>query len=112
MYLAYYLATHNRVALNTIMTSLMVIIIGYSAFATIVIRSTAETPINENDPSNPFALLYYLNREQYGARPLFYGPYYNAPVTNYEKGKPTYNPVDGKYKITNRETIKSMIKGL
>lgn len=110
IYLAYYLATHNRVALNTIMTSLMVIFIGYSAFATIVIRSTAETPINENDPSNPFALLYYLNREQYGARPLFYGPYYNAPVTNYEKGKPTYNPVDGKYKITNRETIRKYDK--
>ena len=88
------------------MTSILVILIGYSSFATIVIRSTAETPMNENDPSNPFALLYYLNREQYGQRPLFYGPYYNAPVTDYEKGKPTYNPVDGKYKITNRETIR------
>ena len=106
IYVVYYLATHNRVALNTVMTSILVILIGYSAFATIVIRSTAETPMNENDPSNPFALLYYLNREQYGQRPLFYGPYYNAPVTNYEKGKPTYNPVDGKYKITNRETVR------
>ncbi|MCK7535205.1 MAG: hypothetical protein MZV63_31580 [Marinilabiliales bacterium] len=43
--------------------------------------------MNENDPSNPFALLYYLNREQYGQRPLFYGPYYNAPVTDYVKGQ-------------------------
>lgn len=106
IYVAYYLATHNPVALNTVMTSILVILIGYSSFATIVIRSTAETPMNENDPSNPFALLYYLNREQYGQRPLFYGPYYNAPVTDYEKGKPTYNPVDGKYKITNRETVR------
>lgn len=106
IYVVYYLATHNRVALNTVMTSILVIFIGYSSFATIVIRSTAETPMNENDPSNPFALLYYLNREQYGQRPLFYGPYYNAPVTDYEKGKPTYNPVDGKYKITNRETVR------
>ena len=110
IYAAYYLSTHNRVAMNTIMTSLMVIIMGYSAFATIVIRSTAETPINENNPSNPFALLYYLNREQYGSRPLFYGPYYNAPVINYEKGKPTYNPVDGKYQITNRETVRKYDK--
>ena len=106
IYVAYYLATHNPVALNTVMSSILVILIGYSSFATIVIRSTAETPMNENDPSNPFALLYYLNREQYGQRPLFYGPYYNAPVTDYEKGKPTYNPVDGKYKITNRETVR------
>ncbi|MCK7542187.1 MAG: hypothetical protein MZV63_70575 [Marinilabiliales bacterium] len=62
--------------------------------------------MNENNPSNPFALLYYLNREQYGQRPLFHGPYYNAPVTDYVKGKPTYNPIDGKYVITNRETIR------
>jgi len=102
----WYLSTRQRVALNTIMTALTVIIIGYSSFALIVIRSTADTPINENNPSNPFALLYYLNREQYGQRPLFSGPYYNAPVTGYKKGKPTYNPVDGKYTITNRETIR------
>jgi hypothetical protein len=110
IYSAYYISTHKRVVMSTIMTSLMVIIIGYSSFATIVIRSLAETPINENNPSNPFALLYYLNREQYGSRPLFYGPYYNAPVINYEKGKPTYNPVDGKYQITNRETVRKYDK--
>lgn len=103
---AWYLAVRRQETLNTVMTSIMVIIIGYSSFATIVIRSSANTPINENNPSNPFALLYYLNREQYGARPLFYGPYYNAPVVKYEKGKPTYNPVNGKYVITNRETVR------
>lgn len=106
VYAAWYLSTRQRVALNTIMTALTVIIIGYSSFAIIVIRATADTPINENNPSNPFALLYYLNREQYGQRPLFSGPYYNAPVTGYKKGKPTYNPVDGKYVITNRETVR------
>jgi len=102
IFATYLLASRQRKVLNTVLTSLMVIFIGYSAFATIVIRSTAETPMNENDPSNPFALLYYLNREQYGQRPLFYGPYYNAPEIEYVKGKPTYNPVNGKYKITNR----------
>jgi hypothetical protein len=99
------LSSKQRVALNTIMTSLLVIVIGYSSFAIIVVRSTANPPINENNPSNPFALLYYLNREQYGQRPLFYGPYYNAPVTDYVKGKPTYNPSGGRYIITNRENI-------
>ncbi len=103
---AWRLSTRNTVVLNTIMTALMVIMIGYSSFAVIVIRSVANPPMNENNPSNPFALLYYLNREQYGQRPLFYGPYYNAPVTDYVKGKPTYNPVDGKYIITNRETVR------
>ncbi|TNF39499.1 MAG: DUF2723 domain-containing protein, partial [Bacteroidetes bacterium] len=103
---AWYLSSRQREALNTVMTALLVIVIGYSSFAAIVIRSTANPPMNENNPSNPFALLYYLNREQYGQRPLFYGPYYNAPVTDYVKGKPTYNPSDGKYIITNRETTR------
>ena len=106
VYGAWILSTRQRVALNTVMTALVVIMIGYSSFAVIVIRSTANPPMNENNPSNPFALLYYLNREQYGQRPLFYGPYYNAPVTDYVKGKPTYNPSGGKYIITNRETIR------
>ena len=44
----------------------MVILIGYSSNAIIVIRSSAGTPSNENNPSNPFNLLYFLNREQYG----------------------------------------------
>ncbi|MFN2335578.1 MAG: DUF2723 domain-containing protein, partial [Bacteroidales bacterium] len=104
IYGAWYLSTRKRAVLNTIMTAMLVIVIGYSSIATIVIRSTANTPMNENNPSNPFALLYYLNREQYGQRPLVHGPYYNAPVTDYVKGKPTYNPIDGKYVITNRET--------
>ncbi len=100
----WFLSSREKVVLNTILTALMVIFIGYSSFATIVIRATAETPMNENDPSNPFALLYYLNREQYGQRPLFYGQYYNAPITDYKEGKIVYNPVNGKYVITNRET--------
>ncbi len=103
---AWYLSTRHRRALNTVLTALLVIVIGYSSFAIIVIRSTANPPMNENNPSNPFALLYYLNREQYGQRPLFHGPYYNAPVTDYVKGKPTYNPSDGRYIITNRATTR------
>ncbi len=100
------MASKNRVLLNTVLTSLLAIFIGYSSFATIVIRSSAEPPMNENAPSNPFALLYYLNREQYGQRPLFYGAYYNAPVEKYEKGKAVYSPSGKKYIITNHETEK------
>src|SRR5674536_199447 len=77
-----------------------VILIGYSANAIIVIRSSANTPLNENNPSNPFNLLYFLNREQYGERPLFRGQYYNAPVTDYIDGKAKYALEDGKYIIT------------
>ena len=98
----WYIATKDRVILNTMLTAITVILIGYSSTAIIVIRSTADTPLNENNPSNPFNLLYYLNREQYGQRPLIRGPYYNAPVLDYKDGKPVYALEDGKYVITHR----------
>jgi hypothetical protein len=100
--IAYYIALNNRIVLNTAMTAIMVILIGYSANAIIVIRSSVNPPLNENNPSNPFNLLYFLNREQYGERPLFRGPYYNAPVTDYKDGKPKYALENGKYIITGR----------
>lgn len=96
----WYLAGKERTVLNTIMTSVAVILIGYSSIAIIVIRSSANTPLNENNPSNPFNLLYFLNREQYGQRPLFQGAYYNAPVTDYKDGRPRYALEKGKYIIT------------
>jgi hypothetical protein len=96
----WYIAGKSRTILNTLLTAIMVILIGYSANAIIVIRSAAGTPLNENNPSNPFNLLYFLNREQYGERPLFKGPYYNAPVTDYKDGKPKYALENGKYIIT------------
>jgi hypothetical protein len=94
------IADKSRATLNSILTVIMVILIGYSANAIIVIRSSANTPLNENNPSNPFNLLYFLNREQYGERPLFRGQYYNAPVTDYTNGKAKYALEDGKYIIT------------
>jgi hypothetical protein len=105
--LVWYLAGRNRVVLNTILTAIMVIMIGYSSNAIIVIRSSAQPPLNENQPDNPFSLLYFLNREQYGQRPLFRGPYFNAPIIDYKDGKPKYAFENGKYKITayNLETI-------
>ena len=66
--------------LNTAMVMISVILIGYSSYAALVIRSSADTPMDQNSPDNVFSLKYYLNREQYGDRPLFYGQTYNAPV--------------------------------
>ena len=99
----WYISDRNRVVLNTILTAVMVIMIGYSSNAIIVIRSAANTPLNENQPENPFSLLYFLNREQYGENPLlnvFRGQYFNAPVIDYKEGKPKYVFEDGKYIIS------------
>ena len=65
---------------NTGLVMLTVILIGYSSYAALVIRSNADTPMDQNSPDNVFSLKYYLNREQYGDRPLLYGQTYNAPV--------------------------------
>ena len=95
---------NGKVLLNTILLCTTVIIIGYSSYAMIIIRSNAHTPINENEPSNAFSLIHYLNREQYGDRPLIYGQYYNAPIVSGEE-KESYIAKDGKY-------VKSYLKSV
>ena len=64
--LVWYLAGKSRTVLNTALTAITVILIGYSSNAIIVIRASAGTPLNENNPSNPNNLLYFL-----GAFPVF-----------------------------------------
>ena len=66
----------NVKAINTILVSLMVITIGYSTFALILIRANADTPMNQNNPNNIFTLSTYLARQQYGETPLLYGRTY------------------------------------
>ena len=87
--LAYYLFTRKKlavVAMNTILLSLFVIFIGYSSYALIVIRSTANTPMDQNSPEDIFSLGGYLNREQYGDRPLFYGQTFPAEIARDANG--------------------------
>lgn len=92
----YYTSKKKKVILNTILLVITVIIIGYSSFAMIVIRSLANPPMDENNPETVFNLLHYINREQYGSRPLFKGQYYNAPIVDSETPH-TYRQKDGKY---------------
>lgn len=104
----YYTQTKEMQLANTAILCLTVIMIGYSSYALIVIRSNANPPMNENAPNNAFSLLSYLNREQYGDRPLLYGQYYNTPLEidydaqeyKYEDGTPSYVQVteNGKQK--------------
>jgi hypothetical protein len=96
VWLIYYTHKKQKVLLNTIVVAFTVIMIGYSSFTMIVIRSLADTPMDENNPETVFNLLHYLNREQYGNRPLFKGQYYNAPVVDSEDPY-TYRQKDGKY---------------
>jgi tetratricopeptide (TPR) repeat protein len=72
---------------NTVLISLMVIVIGYSTFALILIRATADTPMNQNHPSDIFSLRSYLAREQYGQTPLLYGRTYVSEFERELKGR-------------------------
>ncbi len=103
VYGLYYTHKKRKVIANTAILAFTAIIIGYSSFSIIVIRSIADPPLNENDPNNVFSLLSYLNREQYGDRPLFYGQTYNAPLdpeNPYVEGSHTYVQENGKYVAT------------
>ena len=69
----------EKVLANTVLLCFTTIIIGFSIFSIIIIRSSVKTPTNEYQPDNPFTLVRYLGREQYGSNPLIYGQYFDAP---------------------------------
>ena len=85
---------------NTMLLCMLMLMIGYSSYALIVIRSSANPPMDQNSPEDIFTLGDYLGREQYGQRPLLYGQAYTSQVAleqegNYckpvmSKGKPVY----------------------
>ncbi len=102
--------TRNRklVIWNTAITAVVVILIGYSTFALILIRADANPPMNQNHPDNAFALRRYLNREQYGDRPLLFGNYYNTPAIASSGEKKYYNQVNGRYVVTGTSASKTV----
>jgi len=87
-------------AKNTVLLCMLMLMIGYSSYALIVIRSSANPPMDQNSPEDIFTLGDYLGRDQYGNRPLFYGPAYTSQVALevdgnvcrpvMSKGKPVY----------------------
>jgi tetratricopeptide (TPR) repeat protein len=97
-----YTSKKKKVILNTIVLSFTFLLIGYSSFFTIIIRSNVNPPIDQNSPDDAISLLGYLAREQYGDWPILHGPYYNAPTIALEDGKPVYvkDYEKGRYVIT------------
>ena len=98
----WYTSKRKLVIWNTAILSLMFILIGYSSFFMLIIRANTNTPINENEPKEALSMLSYINRDQYGSWPLLYGPYYNAPISDFVDGSPVYvkDKEAGRYVIT------------
>ncbi|MDR1338492.1 MAG: DUF2723 domain-containing protein, partial [Prevotellaceae bacterium] len=76
-YTVYYTHQKGKIVLNTVVLGLSFCLLGMGSYAMIVIRSSADTPMNQNRPDNVFSLIKYINREQYGSNPLLTGPYYS-----------------------------------
>lgn len=101
LYGLYFSVIHRRQVLNTALLSLTFILIGYSSYVLVLIRSEYDPPIDENDPETIISFVSYLKREQYGSRPLAYGPYFTAELVDQKEGKPVYEKGDHDYIITN-----------
>lgn len=91
-------------ALNTAFLCMLLIMIGYSSYALIVIRSAANTPMDQNSPEDIFTLGTYLNREQYGTRPLLWGQGFDSELKidhnkrryDFTETSPIYSKVEKK----------------
>ena len=102
----------HKAILNLALLSTTLVIFGYGSFAMIFIRAQAKPNLNNSDPDNPFSFLSYLNREQYGDRPLIFGPNYNsipkykddgsAPI--YKETSKMYRKGEKKYEVSGTKT--------
>ena len=86
----------GRATLNAILVSAAMVVVGFSTYGIVLIRASVNPPMNSNNPDNPYALLSFINREQYEQTPLTYGQTYATPgvETIYKK---SYYDADGKY---------------
>ena len=90
----------DKALINTALLCFSFILIGYSSYALVVIRSSYDPPIDENDPEDIMSVVSYLKREQYGSRPLLYGPYFTAEVVDQKVGSAVYVKGEEEYEIS------------
>ena len=89
----------QKLILNTTLLAITFILIGYSSYTVVLIRSNYDTPIDENNPEDLINYVSYLKREQYGNRPLLKGQYFTADLISQKKGDPVYMKGEEEYVI-------------
>ncbi len=99
IYGIYYSVKEQKATLNTALLCFAFILIGYSSYTLVLIRSSYNPPIDENNPENLLSFVSYLKREQYGSRPLLKGQLFTAEVVDQKKGEPVYRKGKEKYEV-------------
>ncbi|MEL7146253.1 MAG: DUF2723 domain-containing protein, partial [Bacteroidota bacterium] len=93
----WYSIKNQLVNVNTFLLGFIFILIGNASYTVVLVRSNFNPPIDENDPENILTYVSYLKREQYGDRPLFKGPHFNATPDATERGATVYMRKGDKY---------------
>ena len=104
---------HQHALAQKLIMAVSLIVIGFSTIGVVVVRANADTPINMNTPSNAMRLIPYLNREQYGERPLLKGQHYDSTRKgtetvdryDYVEESGQYEKVERKISVTYREEV-------
>lgn len=100
----YLTAKAKKFILHISLLCVLVITFAYTAYSMVVIRSIAGPSIDMNNPENMFNLLSYINREQYGERPILYGPVFTAQPIDYADGRTQYRKGKDRYKEAGTKT--------
>jgi len=103
VYGIYYTQKYNHPVWNTFILATTFILIGYSSYTMVIIRSNYDTLINENAPKDVMSFIRYLKREQYGSRPLLFGQYFTARPIDVKYGAAEYTKGKDKYEIASRK---------
>ncbi|RAK63956.1 glycosyltransferase family 117 protein [Hymenobacter edaphi] len=98
-------ARRQQHLLHTGLLSLAFVLIGYSTYLIVPIRSGFNPLIDENNPEDVLSFVSYLKREQYGDRPLFYGPQFNAQPVAQTDGAPRYERRNGRYEVVEQKLV-------
>ena len=99
----FYSIRNRKPILNLAFLCIAFIYLGYSSFTYIPIRAIAGTNLDNTHPDNAFTLDSYLNRDQYGATPLLYGPYYDAKPIDQTEGASIYRKGKTKYEVSGKK---------
>ncbi len=105
IYGIYYAIKKNNEVLYKGLIAFSMVLVGYSSYVMVPIRANAEPAINMSKPADPYSLSSYLRREQYGDRPLLYGPIYTAQRTGIKDDGYKYYKGEEKYEIAGKKRV-------